>query len=81
MSRDSHHRKSKYYILMIVTDGSIDDLEETIDQIVKASFLPLSIIIVGVGDDNFDSMDMYFFLVTRIVWMEMKNRCFHNSLT
>lgn len=32
-------------------------MEKTIDQIVKASFLPVSIIIVGVGDADFESMD------------------------
>ena len=47
----------KYCILLILTDGRIDDLEESIDAIVDASQLPLSIIIVGVGNDKFDKMD------------------------
>ena len=33
------------------------DQKETIDQIVIASDLPLSIIIVGVGDADFSSME------------------------
>ena len=40
-----------------MTDGQISDMQKTIDEIVRASFLPLSIIIVGVGDANFNSME------------------------
>ena len=39
----------KYMILMIITDGIINDMQLTIDEIVRGSSLPLSIIIVGVG--------------------------------
>jgi hypothetical protein len=42
---------------MILTDGIIVDLDETIDQIVIGSFLPLSIIIIGIGDNDFENMD------------------------
>ena len=38
-----------YYTLLILTDGIINDMDATIDQIVRGSSLPLSIIIVGVG--------------------------------
>jgi hypothetical protein len=46
-----------YYILMILTDGQILDLPDTIDSVVQLSFLPVSIIIVGVGRGDFSSMD------------------------
>jgi vacuolar-type H+-ATPase subunit F/Vma7 len=39
----------KYTILLIITDGIINDMQQTINEIVKGSVLPLSIIIVGVG--------------------------------
>lgn len=39
-----------YYILMVVTDGVINDYEDTVDKIVTASTMPLSIIFVGVGE-------------------------------
>ncbi|KAG5223729.1 COPINE family protein [Salix suchowensis] len=39
----------KYFVLLIITDGVVTDLQETKDAIVKASDLPLSILIVGVG--------------------------------
>lgn len=46
-----------YYILLIITDGQINDMPETRRAIVEASLLPLSIIIVGVGNANFSSMN------------------------
>jgi len=48
----------KYLILLIITDGIINDMDETIDQIVRGSSLPVSIIIVGVGNADFSSMDV-----------------------
>jgi hypothetical protein len=39
-----------------MTDGEIHDMQTTIDLIVSAAVLPLSIIIVGVGNANFISM-------------------------
>jgi hypothetical protein len=45
-----------YTILLIITDGIITDLEQTKEAIVAASKLPLSIIIVGVGDADFSAM-------------------------
>ena len=47
-----------YHILMILTDGVIDDLQETIDSLVEASFTPLSIIIIGIGDADFKKMEI-----------------------
>ena len=47
-----------YHILMILTDGQIDDKEETKDALVEASFLPVSVIIIGIGDGNFGNMDI-----------------------
>jgi hypothetical protein len=46
----------KYQVLMILTDGMIDDMDYTIDQLVEGSFLPLSIIIIGVGKADFSMM-------------------------
>lgn len=47
---------SEYFILLIITDGIISDMVQTKKAIVSASFFPLSIIIVGVGNANFSSM-------------------------
>ena len=46
----------QYFVLLIITDGEIHDIRETIDWIVRGSHTPLSIVIVGVGKDNFSSM-------------------------
>lgn len=43
---------------MIITDGIINDMQVTIDEIVRGSELPLSIVIVGVGEADFESMDV-----------------------
>ncbi|MCH95116.1 protein BONZAI 3-like [Trifolium medium] len=39
-------------------DGVVTDLQETINALVKASDLPLSILIVGVGSADFTSMEV-----------------------
>ena len=48
-----------YTVLLIITDGVINDINETIDAIVATSDTPLSIIIVGVVNANFDGMERY----------------------
>jgi len=42
---------------LIITDGCITDFEKTVEQIVKGSKLPMSIIIVGVGNADFEMME------------------------
>lgn len=49
---------SNYHVLLIITDGVITDMEQTKNAIVQASRLPLSIIIVGVGDADFEAMNI-----------------------
>uniref|UniRef100_A0A915C0C5 C2 domain-containing protein n=1 Tax=Parascaris univalens TaxID=6257 RepID=A0A915C0C5_PARUN len=48
---------SRYQILLIITDGCISDFDQTLSAVIAASYLPLSIIIVGVGAENFDRMN------------------------
>ena len=48
--------KSKYLVLLIITDGCIDDFDSTTQLIVDGADYPLSILIVGVGNANFDKM-------------------------
>ena len=42
---------------MILTDGMIDDMAETKDSLVAASFLPISVIIIGIGNGDFRNMN------------------------
>uniref|UniRef100_A0A8C6Z066 Copine-3 n=1 Tax=Nothoprocta perdicaria TaxID=30464 RepID=A0A8C6Z066_NOTPE len=48
---------SQYFVLLIITDGEITDLDQTRQAIVHASKLPMSIIIVGVGQADFKAME------------------------
>lgn len=45
-------------MLLILTDGVINDAQQTIDEIVRGSNHPLSIVIVGVGDADFQQMNI-----------------------
>ena len=51
-----HMHEKLYHILLILTDGDIHDMQATKDLIVAASRMPLSIIIVGIGNDKFNAM-------------------------
>ncbi|KAG1662681.1 hypothetical protein FOA52_014607 [Chlamydomonas sp. UWO 241] len=42
----------KYNVLLILTDGCIHDMQDTIDTLVEGSNLPLSILIVGIGNSE-----------------------------
>ncbi|CAN1761114.1 Protein BONZAI 3, partial [Linum perenne] len=55
-SLSQDHRK--YYVLLIITDGVLTDFQETKDAVVLASDLPLSILIVGVGNADFTQMEI-----------------------
>ncbi|KAL5712841.1 Protein BONZAI 3 [Ranunculus cassubicifolius] len=52
------HNERKYFVLLILTDGVVTDLQETINALVKVSDLPLSILIVGVGGADFKQMEI-----------------------
>uniref|UniRef100_A0A3P9JGP3 Copine IVa n=1 Tax=Oryzias latipes TaxID=8090 RepID=A0A3P9JGP3_ORYLA len=58
-SQEVHTKEAmQYFILLILTDGVITDMADTRDAIVQASHLPMSIIIVGVGNADFSDMQM-----------------------
>ncbi|KAM9307867.1 copine-3 [Gastrophryne carolinensis] len=48
---------SQYFVLLIITDGVITDLDQTRQAVVNAAKLPMSIIIVGVGGADFSAME------------------------
>lgn len=49
----AENQTSNYYVLIVLTDGSIDDYNDTVDKIIEASNLPLSIVLVGLGNGDF----------------------------
>lgn len=54
---DNYSDGNHYFVLLIITDGIISDLNQTKQAIIKASSSPLSIIICGVGDADFTTMN------------------------
>jgi hypothetical protein len=48
--------KNIYTVLLILTDGETNDMPETRDLILKSNDIPLSIIIIGVGNDEFSEL-------------------------
>ncbi|KAM3268861.1 protein BONZAI 1 isoform X1 [Capsicum chacoense] len=57
-SQSLTNNERKYFVLLIITDGVITDLQETKDALVQAADLPLSILIVGVGGADFKEMEI-----------------------
>ena len=55
---ENRREENHYYILMILTDGIIIDMKDTIDCIVEGSNLPLSIVIIGIGDADYTNMNI-----------------------
>ena len=45
-----------YEILMILTDGLINDMDETVKLLIDCESLPLSVIIIGIGNSDFTNM-------------------------
>jgi len=48
--------EKKYTILLLITDGEINDIAQTQQAISRACLLPMSIIIIGVGDNKFEKL-------------------------
>mmetsp|Transcript_1319 Transcript_1319/g.2161 ORF Transcript_1319/g.2161 Transcript_1319/m.2161 type:complete len:604 (-) Transcript_1319:52-1863(-) len=46
-----------YTILLILTAGNIENVQETKDELIRASDSPLSVVIVGISDNDFASME------------------------
>jgi E3 ubiquitin-protein ligase RGLG len=48
-----------YHILLIITDGAVDRIDDTVNAIVDASNYPLSIICIGVGKGPWETMNKF----------------------
>ena len=52
------YHKALNNVRLCLTDGMIDDVDNTINELVDGSFLPLSVIIIGVGTADFSTMNV-----------------------
>ena len=48
----------EYHVVIIVTDGNCHDMEETTRQLVALSGMPFSGVVIGVGDGDFEQMEI-----------------------
>lgn len=64
--QEKEENNNNYHILLLLTDGKYCDRGKTIDEIVKASKLPMSIIIVGLQDSDLIQGGGFFDIVYMI---------------
>lgn len=67
MERTKELSLEKYMVFLVMTDGMFYDMQETIDLLVAACYKPISIIIIGIGQQDFES---YYHLAS----LECKDR-------
>ena len=48
-----------YHVLVVLTDGSLHDEKPTRDLLVEMSYLPVSVIVVGIGQTDFKMMNQF----------------------
>ncbi len=56
--RNAENMTNEYTILLLLTDGKCHDMQDTINAILESAYLPLSIIIIGVGNADFRRMEI-----------------------
>ena len=49
--------RQKYTVLLVICDGTLNDMQATIHELVELSGLPLSVILIGVGGADFGDMN------------------------
>merc|ERR1719335_1132547 len=52
-------RSKEYHILLLIADGQVDEVQDTVNAIVEASNYALSIVMIGVGDGPWGLMEEF----------------------
>ena len=55
-NQNVNQNNQNYNVLVILTNGNINDMQDTVDLIVKGSRLAFSIIVVGIGNGSFEDI-------------------------
>ncbi|XP_061177290.1 copine-3-like [Saccostrea echinata] len=58
-SQNMSQNKQIYTVLMVITDGVINDIKRTLRKLIAISHLPLSVIFIGVGPADFSLMEQF----------------------
>eukprot|EP00834_Sanchytrium_tribonematis_P008232 NODE_907_length_3140_cov_0.862874.p1 type:complete len:981 gc:universal NODE_907_length_3140_cov_0.862874:35-2977(+) len=58
-SKIARQSRKEYYVHLIITDGQVTDYHETMEELISCSNFPISVIILGVGSENFTKMHSF----------------------
>ncbi|XP_022293562.2 copine-9-like isoform X1 [Crassostrea virginica] len=58
-SQNTSQNKQIYTVLMVITDGVINDINRTLRRLIAASHLPLSVLFIGIGPADFTLMEQF----------------------
>ena len=58
MKKTGLDRNRLYDVVIIITDGECHDMEETSRLLVSLSGMPFSAVVIGVGDGDFEKMEV-----------------------
>lgn len=58
-SQNMSQNKQVYTVLLVITDGVINDINRTLRRLIAISHLPLSVVFIGVGPADFTLMEQF----------------------
>ena len=56
-AQESQHKLSYGVLVVLCCSGKVNDVSEVMEKISQASYIPLSVVIVGIGDGDFSEWD------------------------